>query len=200
MTPQPMPLPTAAAEVLDFWFLPADDPDHGKAREVWFRKDPAFDQLIRERFEPLLGALERGELSAWGDSPRARLARILIADQFTRNTRRDDPRAFALDPIALAETRALVASGADRDLKPAERSFAYLPFEHAESLADQDEAIRLYNALAQDAPEWNESLVWAVKHRDVIVRFGRFPHRNEILGRASTPEELAFLAQPGSRF
>lgn len=192
--------PASATEVLDFWFLPPGDPKHGEPRDVWFRKDPAFDSVIRDRFGPLLDAIARGELDAWGTSPRARLARILVADQFTRNTRRDDPRAFALDPLALAEARALIADGGDRKLLPAERSFAYLPFEHSESLADQEEGIRHFEALAAEAPAWQDSLDWAIKHRDVIARFGRFPHRNDVLGRESTADERAFLERPGSRF
>lgn len=194
------PLDPAARAVLDFWFLAVDDPAHGESREAWFKKDPAFDAVIQQRFGPLIDALERDELARWGASPRARLARILVADQFTRNTRRGDRRAFALDHLALAEARALVADGSDLQLTPAERSFAYLPFEHAESLADQEEGIRHFAALAADAPAWRDSLVWAEKHRDVIARFGRFPHRNDVLGRDDTPEERDFLTQPGSRF
>ena len=193
-------LDQAARTVLDFWFLPPTDPAHGQPRPQWFRKDPAFDATIRARFGPLIDAMARGELARWGDAPQARLARILVADQFTRNCWRNDPRAFALDPLARAEARALVADGGDLALSPAERAFAYLPFEHAEALAEQDEGVRRFAALAAEHPAWAESFDWCVRHRDVIARFGRFPHRNAILGRESTAAERQFLTEPGSRF
>jgi uncharacterized protein (DUF924 family) len=136
----------------------------------------------------------------WQETPDGALALIVVLDQFARNIHRGDLRAFAGDTIALATARALVDTGADRALPPVRRVFVYLPFEHAEDLACQDEALRLFGALAAESPEHADTLDYARRHRDIIARFGRFPHRNEVLGRPSTPDEEAFLAQPGSRF
>lgn len=185
----------AAREVLDFWFADATAP-----RAEWFRKDPAFDARIRERFGPRVDEALAGRHDDWAGTPEGALALIVVLDQFTRNLFRDDPRAFAGDARALATARRLVAAGDDQRLPPLQRAFAYMPFEHAEDLAAQDEAVRLFTALAARSPMHAEMLDYAHRHRDVIVRFGRFPHRNETLGRVSTPEELAFLQQPGSRF
>jgi uncharacterized protein (DUF924 family) len=128
------------------------------------------------------------------------LARILVLDQFTRNAHRNTPLSFAGDTLALAAARALVDSGADKQLPPQLRAFAYMPFEHAEDAYMQERAVELFGALAADHPGFDEMLDYAHRHRGVIARFGRFPHRNEILGRASTPDEVDFLRQPGSRF
>jgi uncharacterized protein (DUF924 family) len=184
--------------VLVFWFG-ALDAQH--SRPEWFRKDPAFDALIRQRFGATVEAAVAGGLAAWQTAgPRAQLAQIVVLDQFTRNIFRDTPRAFAGDTIALAAAQQMVASGQDRSLTPVQRSFVYLPFEHAENLAMQDEAVRCFTALGAEHPPSADQLTWAHKHHEVIVCFGRFPHRNAILGRPSTPEEEAFLALPGSRF
>lgn len=187
-----------AQQVLDFWFGAPGSPEHGSARDLWFSKRDTTDALIRERFGTLIDAALRGECDAWIDTPRGALALIVLLDQFTRNAFRDTPRAFAGDDRALAIAAALVDRGDDRQLAPVERWFAYLPFEHAESLAMQDRSVALFTALSADG--LREPLDWAIKHRDVIARFGRFPHRNVILGRVSTAEEAAFLQQPGSRF
>lgn len=186
--------------VLDFWFGPPTDPAHTQSRPQWFRKDPAFDADISRRFGALIDEALRGGLQDWSATPEGTLARILVLDQFTRNTGRDTPRAFAGDAQALALARALVASGADRTLTGVQRQFAYLPFEHSESLADQDTSIRLFAQLGQDEPALAGLLEWAERHRVIVARFGRFPHRNAALGRPSTPEEAAFLLQPGSGF
>ena len=188
----------APSDVLDFWFGARSAPDFGQPRELWFRKSAATDGLIRTRFAPDVEAALRGERDTWCTGPRDKLALILLLDQFTRNIFRDTPRAFAGDAHALALARAMVAANTDLELAPVERWFAYLPFEHSEVLADQRESVRLYQRLADDglaAP-----LEWARKHHDVIARFGRFPHRNEILARASTAAEAEFLQQPGTRF
>jgi uncharacterized protein (DUF924 family) len=184
-----------ARAVLDFWFGAEDAP-----REEWFRKDPAFDARIAARFGPLVERALAGELADWQRSPESALALILLLDQFTRNIFRDSPRAFAGDPLALAAARSLVASGRDQELPPLRRAFAYMPFEHAEDLAAQDEAVRLFTPLAAQAPYLTQMLDYAHRHRAVVARFGRFPHRNAVLGRTSTPEEVAFLTQPGSGF
>jgi uncharacterized protein (DUF924 family) len=184
-----------AQAVLDFWFGADDAP-----REEWFRKDAAFDRRIAERFGPLVERALAGELAGWQESPDSALALILLLDQFTRNIFRDSPRAFAGDPLALATARSLVASGRDQALPPLRRAFAYMPFEHAEDLAAQDEAVRLFTPLAEQAPFLAEMLDYAHRHRVIVARFGRFPHRNAVLGRVSTAEEAQFLTQPGSGF
>lgn len=189
---------TTADEALDFWFGAAGSPERGSTRALWFTKSEATDAEIRARFGAAVEAALAGGLHDWQATPRGTLALILLLDQFTRNTYRDTPRAFAGDAQAQALARQLVASGADRGLTPHERWFAYLPFEHSESLADQHESLRLFGALEQEAPLG--ALEWARKHYEVIARFGRYPHRNAILGRQSTAEEIEFLQQPGSRF
>lgn len=188
--------PEEARVVLDFWFGRDD-----QARPEWFRKDPAFDALIRERFGALIDAALGGALDDWaGRSPQAALARILVLDQFTRNAFRDSARAFAGDARALLAARDLVARGFDRQLTRRQRGFAYLPFEHAEDRAAQQESMRHFAALVADHPGLADLLAWARKHQEIVERFGRYPHRNALLGRADTAEEAAFLQQPGSRF
>jgi uncharacterized protein (DUF924 family) len=179
-----------ANDILAFWFGPTD-----ADRPEWFRADPAFDRTIRDRFGALIEDALAGRLGGWADTPPGALARLLVLDQFPRNAFRGTPRAFAGDAQALAGARAMVAAGDDLALSPRQRVFVYLPFEHAESLVAQREAVGLFERLGVDG--YTE---WARKHLAVIERFGRFPHRNDILGRASTAEEIEFLAQPGSRF
>jgi uncharacterized protein (DUF924 family) len=191
---------TRVREVLDFWFSAPGSPAYGQERAEWFRKSDAFDAEIAQRFGPLIEQALRDELHDWDAQPEGALARIVVLDQFTRNAFRDSPRAFAGDVLALAAARAMVASAQDMALLPVQRAFVYLPFEHAEDLAAQDEAVRLFTRLAAQTPALNGMLDYALRHRAVIARFGRFPHRNALLGRASTDEELAFLREPGSRF
>ncbi len=187
-----------AQAVLDFWFGVPGSPEHGSDRPEWFRKDAGFDARIRERFGRLISAVLGG--ARFGAAPQETLAAIVVLDQFTRNVHRDTPLAFAGDAQALALAQAMTARGADHGLPVLQRSFVYLPFEHAEDPALQDRSVRCFEALAASAPAMRDRLDYAIRHRDVIRRFGRFPHRNEILGRASTPEEIAFLGEPGSRF
>lgn len=186
--------------VLDFWFLPPDHPAHGQARPEWFRKDDSFDAAIRERFGANVEAALRSTRDDGSDEKL--LARILLLDQFTRNIFRGTARAFAGDAQAhrLAET--LVAAGRDKNLSPCQRWFVYLPFEHRESLLDQERSVALFAGLRREMQNetFDGAYDYAQRHREVIVRFGRFPHRNAILGRASTPEEIEFLRQPGSSF
>lgn len=191
----PEALPADACAVLDVWFGD-DDVRH----DEWFRKDAAFDVSIRARFGAVLRAALAGGLTEWDAVPQGALARIVVLDQFTRNAFRDTPRAFAGDALALQAAQALVASGGDRLLTPLQRWFVYLPFEHSEDLAMQAESMRLFGLLAAEAPALADTLEWAHKHQVIVQRFGRFPHRNAILGRASTAEEEAFLREPGSRF
>jgi uncharacterized protein (DUF924 family) len=189
----------ASTEILDFWFGAPGSAEHGQARKLWFTKSAAADEEIRRRFGPTVDAALRGELRSWADgTAREALALILLLDQFTRNVYRDSARAFAGDAAALAIARQLVADGRHLQLTPLERWFAYLPFEHSEQVADQNESLRLFGELAAEGLA--EPLAWAQKHFDVIARFGRYPHRNDLLGRESTAEEIAFLREPGSRF
>ena len=186
-------------EVLDFWFGPAGSGEYGRARAAWFSKDPDFDARILGRFLDLHERAAAGQCNAWRDGPDSSLALAVVLDQFPRNMFRGTPRAFATDGSALELARLAVSRGFDRGLLPVQRWFLYLPFEHSENLADQDRSVELFESLRGD-PESASPIDYAHRHRDVILRFGRFPHRNAILGRSSTPEELEFLRQPGSSF
>jgi len=193
--PTSAPLAPFAEEILTFWFTSGPRED----REVWFRKDDAFDAEIRERFGEAIAPGLAGAFGDWCTTPRGSLARVILLDQFTRNAFRGTPQAFAGDARALATAKHALEREFDRELDPYERWFMYMPFVHSEDLETQDQAVTLFVALATETG-LDSPLPWTQRHRDVIARFGRFPHRNEILGRPSTPEELAFLAQPGSRF
>lgn len=196
-------LDRTARAVLDFWFGEPPASTYGKASARWFERDDAFDALIRERFGATLEAAQRGECDDWQGTPLGALALVIVLDQFSRNTRRGRADAFACDGKALEVARRLVAVGADRDLPtPAHRVFAYLPFEHAESLEAQRESVRLFEAHARETGETGKGsyVDYARRHAAVIERFGRFPHRNAVFGRASTEEEIAFLREPGSSF
>lgn len=184
-----------AEDVLAYWF--GSGADYGKRHKRWFEKDAAFDAEIGERYLKLYEALVRAP--AWLDQPRPCLARVIVLDQFPRQIFRGKPRAFVADPLALQTANLVVERGYDRELLPVERLFVYLPFEHSEALADQERACALTEPLAR-FPETEDAHRYALAHRDIIRRFGRFPHRNSILGRRSTPEEAEFLKQPGSSF
>jgi len=184
-----------AGEILAFWFGPSPH----AARDAWFRKDAAFDAEIGSRFGRAVGAALDGAFADWAATPHATLARVLLLDQFTRNMFRDTPQAFAGDAQALAMATAAIDGGQDRGLDRYERWFLYMPFEHAENLAAQERSLALFGALAAETGDPG-LLEWAGKHAVIVRRFGRYPHRNAILGRASTPEEIAFLKEPGSRF
>lgn len=189
----------AAGGILDFWFGAPGSAGHGRPREFWFSKSDATDALIRDRFGAAVDAALRGELDPWADDDaRSALALLLLLDQFTRNIFRGSARAFAGDAAALAVAKRLVADGRHRRLAALERWFAYLPFEHSEAIDDQHESLRLFSELADEGTA--EPLAWARKHYEIIARFGRYPHRNEALGRPSTAEEIEFLRQPGSGF
>lgn len=187
--------------VLDFWFGAPGSPEAGQPRRAWFVKKDDFDDAIRTRFGATIGQALAGGLRDWDAAgPQGVLARILVLDQFTRNAYRNTAQSFAGDALALAAARQLVDTGADRALPPLGRAFVYMPFEHAEDAYMQERAVELFGVLAAEHPGFDEMLDYAHRHRGVIARFGRFPHRNAILGRASTPEEIDFLRQPGSRF
>lgn len=187
--------PAAVHELLDFWFGAED-----VARAEWFRKDPAFDEHIRQRFGARVEEGLRGALDDWTVTPSGALALIVLLDQFTRNIFRDTPRAFEGDARALRTAQALVQGGGDRLLSPRQRAFAYLPFEHAEDRVLQAQSMQLFGALAREHPHMADALAWAAKHQDIIERFGRFPHRNLQLGRISSPQEADFLRGPDSSF
>jgi uncharacterized protein (DUF924 family) len=185
MSPQTAHDPRAEA-ILEFWF-------RGDAeREEWFSKDPSFDDEIRARFLSLYEEAARGALAAWRDAPRSCLALIVLLDQFPRNMFRGSARTYATDALALEAARHAVASGHDRMLSKTERTFIYLPFEHSENLADQERALELFAG--------HPNSEWAQRHWEIIRRFGRFPHRNAVLGRENTAAEIEFLKQPGSSF
>lgn len=188
-------------DVLDFWFLPIGAKGHNMQRAEWFRKDDAFDRAIFQQFGDVIDEALLGGLRQWEDEgTQGALARIIVLDQFTRNVYRGTPKAFAGDALALEAARALDDSGANQTLPPAQRAFSYMPLEHAENLSMQMRCVDLFEMLAADAPAYAGMLDYAKKHYEVIRRFGRFPHRNAILGRVSTPEEIEFLKQPGSGF
>lgn len=178
----------AYEKVLRFWFEEIDS-------KLWWKKDEDFDELIRERFGELHRRASSCELYSWRASARGRLAEIIVLDQFSRNMFRGTPEAFAHDAQALTLAQEAVAAGAEKELRVIERVFLCLPYMHSESLAIHEEAMRLFAAIGLE-----ENLDYEQRHRDIIERFGRYPHRNGILGRESTDEELAFLAQPGSSF
>jgi uncharacterized protein (DUF924 family) len=175
-------------DVLRFWFVELKPAQ-------WFKTDAALDAEIKHRFEPLLSALTRRVPPEWLATPRVTLAAVIVLDQFPRNMYRGTPRAFASDATALRVAEAAVAGNMDKALSTQERQFLYLPFEHVENTALQAKSVALYEALG-DA----RALDYARRHKAIIDRFGRFPHRNAILGRASTPEETEFLKEPGSSF
>ena len=187
------------AAVLDFWFGAPASAERGRPRRCWFEKSAAFDAEIGARFGALIDAANEGALDAWTATPVAALALAVVLDQFPRNIHRGTPAAFASDARAIAVARAAVRRGFDRLLLPVQRWFLYLPFEHAEDLAAQRESLRLFATLAGD-PASAGTIDYARRHYDVVARFGRFPHRNAILGRTSTPEEVVYLQQPGSGF
>lgn len=174
--------------IIDFWFV-----EHGPAN--WFASDPQFDEKIRQRFLTTHRSAAAGELWKWRQTPQGRLAEVIVLDQFSRNLFRQDERAFACDAMALVLAQAAVALGVDDDLSAAEKSVFYLPFMHSESLAIHQQALKLFAGLG-DA----NTLEYEKRHLEIIAEFGRYPHRNQVMGRTSTPQEIAFLEQPGSSF
>ena len=188
-------------EILFFWFgQPRDDKAYYEGRHsLWFTPDLQFDQAIRDRFTDDYQLAAEQKLRDWQNTPRSGLALILLLDQFPRNMFRNDPRAFASDPLAREAAAHLIDAGQDQQLLPVERMFIYLPFMHSEALADQRQSVALFRQLVQER-EYLGSLAYALKHLEIIERFGRFPHRNIALGRSSTSEEQEFLRQPGSLF
>ncbi len=177
-------MPAIPNDVIGFW--------REAGPQKWFKKLIAFDEAIRLKFEPVHHRAARGEYDAWTDNPDGCLALLILLDQFPRNLYRGSAHAFATDPKARSIARPAIEQGFDRKVEPILRNFFYLPFEHSEDLTDQDYSLALC-AEAGDA----DNIKWAALHRDIIVRFGRFPHRNQALGRKTTPEEQEFLDEGG---
>ncbi|MGW8312236.1 MAG: DUF924 family protein [Desulfuromonadales bacterium] len=175
-------------EILSFWFAETEP-------KMWWTANPGFDDLIRARFLPVLTRARHGELFAWRQESKGRLAEIIVLDQFSRNIYRNTPAAFGQDPMALVLAQEAVAAGCQNTLSEVERGFLLMPFMHSESRQIHAVAESLFRNLASP-----HSYQYELKHKAIIDRFGRYPHRNEILGRVSSPEEQEFLKQPGSRF
>jgi uncharacterized protein (DUF924 family) len=176
-------------EIIEYWFS-------DRVLALCFGKDPAFDEEIRQRFTSLYQLAIEGGLSHWREAPEGRLAEIIVLDQFSRNMFRESHLAFAYDGLARDLTREAVKVGADKQLSPGQRAFLYMPLMHSESGEDHELALQLFAS----HPQLENNLGYEIKHKAIIDRFGRYPHRNEALGRESTPEEIAFLLQPGSSF
>ena len=190
---------TSPAEVLDFWFGGEGAPGHGEFRSQWFQKDEAFDREVTNRFADLYEEAAAGDLDGWREEAESCLALVICLDQFPRNMFRGDARTHATDGEALDAAKYATERALDRELPALRRMFLYMPFMHAESVEDQRRSVELFERLAAEAggPDVVE---YAVGHRDIVERFGRFPHRNALLGRETTPEEAEFLTQPGSSF
>ena len=178
-----MSSPVTPHDIITFWRSAGPD--------KWYAKDDTFDQELRDRFMDTWEAARDGKLGAWQDSDEGALALLIVHDQFPRNMFRNDARAFSTDALARSVATRAIAEGRDRRIEQEMRAFMYLPFEHSEDITDQERSIALFKSLSAD------SLKWAVLHADIIRKFGRFPHRNAVLGRATTPEEAAFLDDGG---
>jgi len=191
-------VPERAQAVLDFWFGPTGDPERENPRQIWFRSTPEHDDRLRDLFLADYERAASGALEAWEAAPESALALVLLLDQVPRNIFRASPRTYATDPAALAVADRALARGFDAALPPAWRKFFYMPFHHSEDLADQRRARSLAESLPEDRdpdPERGGLRRYGQPYIDVIARFGRFPHRNAILGRASTAEEIAFMQE-----
>jgi len=192
-------VPSRVGEVLDFWFGREGDPEYGQFRNEWFRKDHDFDARVTEQFADLYEEAAAGSLDGWRDAAASCLALVIVLDQFPRNMFRGDGRTHAEDDRALGASRHAVEHALDRELPAFQRMFLYMPFMHSESVEDQRRSVELFERLAgeEGAPD---VVSYAVAHRDIVEQFGRFPHRNGILGRETTPEEAVFLTKEGSSF
>jgi uncharacterized protein (DUF924 family) len=198
---------TSIKDVLNFWFGEIrETEEYLQARtQLWFMGDPKTNEMIRQKFEPLLKAFIAGNHGDWCGQPPGRLASIIVLDQFSRNLYRGTPKAFAQDSAALKLALDGIAIKADRLLHPVQRLFFYLPLEHAEDMAVQEQSIKQFAQLLHEVPapikeSFEENLDYAMQHYEIIQKFGRFPHRNKTLSRPSTDEEIEFLKLPGSSF
>jgi len=192
-------VPTRSDEVLNFWFGREDEPGYGEFRDAWFRKDDEFDREVRDRFESLYEEAATGGLDDWREESRSCLALVISLDQFPRNMFRGDPRTHATDGKAVETAKYAVDRTLDREFPAFQRQFFYMPFMHSEDLEDQRRSVELFELLAAE-PDAADMTSYAVGHMKIVELFGRFPHRNEILGRPTTSEEAEFLTQPGSSF
>jgi len=176
------------SDIINFWFEEISP-------QQWWVKDAAFDRMLTERFQATLNSAIQGELYIWRQSALGRLAEILVLDQFSRNIYRDEARAFLADPLALALAQEAIHQGADKEVSLSQQKFIYMPYMHSESLLIHEQAVELFSK-----PGLEDNLAFEHKHKKIIERFGRYPHRNSLLGRDSTAEEVAFLTEPGSSF
>ena len=176
------------SQIINFWFEEIDS-------AMWWKKDDGFDALLVERFTEVHARARRCELFDWRKDPQGRLAEIIVLDQFTRNMFRDTALAFATDRLSLALAQEAISAKADESLTPVEKSFLYMPFMHSESLAIHDIAVQLFSEEGMES-----NLDFELRHKRIIEKFGRYPHRNKLLGRQSTEEEIKFLTKPGSSF
>lgn len=186
-------------EVLDFWFGREGEEGYGEFRDKWFTKDARFDREVHDRFGSVYEEAAAGRLESWKEEAESCLALVIVLDQFPRNMFRGDPKTYATDELAREVARFAVEHAYDRELAPLQRLFIYLPFEHSEELEDQRLSVELFRGLTAEVGS-EDLLAYAVRHKEIVERFGRFPHRNEVLGRATTPEEAEFLREPGSSF
>ncbi len=187
------------SDVYEFWFGSPGSEGHGMARDFWFGGGPEIDAEIVRRFAKTYEEAISGRLESWFAEPRGAVSLIIVLDQFPRNMFRGSARSFASDHLALANAKKLADSPACETLITVEKMFAYMPFEHSENIEDQNRSVALFNAIDPHEDK-GELIQFAVEHRDIIERFGRFPHRNSILGRDSTPEEEAWLQESDQRF
>ncbi|MCY7272447.1 MAG: DUF924 domain-containing protein [Phormidesmis sp. CAN_BIN44] len=189
---------TQLDKILTFWFGDVQDVSRLKPRKAWFTKDLAFDETVRQ-FQPDYEQAASDHLDRWMDSPQGCLGLALLLDQFPRNLFRGQPRSFATDPKALSIAQHAIAQRFDQQLPTVQRQFLYFPLEHSENLEHQHQAVTLFHQFSDDA-DLRDTYDFALRHQAIIQRFGRFPHRNQILRRTSTPEEAKFLTQPDSSF
>jgi len=191
-------VPSSAGEILDFWFGQEDEPGYGEFRNVWFQKDEDFDREVQDRFREDHERAANGDLDEWRKEARSALALVILLDQFPRNMFRGDARTHTTDTKAQEISEYAIERALDRELPAFQRMFLYMPFMHSESVEAQRRSVELFERLAAEGGP--DVTSYAAGHRDIVERFGRFPHRNAILGRETTPEEAEFLTQPGSSF
>ncbi len=187
-----MSVQAIASIILNFWFGEPGSSSYGQYKDFWFQSTPELDQQIRTQFEPVYKKAVKGELDALSQTPEDSLALVILLDQFPRNMYRGTPQAFASDPKALEVATEALKKKFDQDLLPLQKMFLYLPFEHSEDIKNQEKSVTLFKALGDEAV-----LKYAIEHRDIIAQFGRFPHRNAILGRENTLKEINFLETGG---
>jgi len=192
-------VPSSAGGILDFWFGREDEPGYGEFRNVWFQKDEDFDREVQTRFREDHERAANGDLDGWREEAQSALALVILLDQFPRNIFRGDAQTHATDAKAQEVSEHAIERALDRELPAFQRMFLYMPFMHSESVEAQRKSVELFERL-RDEPGGPDVTEYAAGHRDIVERFGRFPHRNAILGRETTPEEAEFLTQPGSSF